>query len=314
MRAFCLGVLALGLLGGCAPTTPLFIVQLTTQEVVEYKTLKDNRMSAAIEEEGDLLTFSALAIRDNTSNQAERLYLTGYRDTALSDEVRAIALYQNGLLYMNRYNDAHDDDKALNYFYRVRDEFPRSRAAERAEQRVQLIRQRKRESVQQSSRERLAQWKPGRNLDLYKASLDPDLTLLSRRAVLKNRISEAEELYRLALGDPGVPDVIKEKALYQLGLMHLAADNPQPNRDQAIGYLRRLLQDYPDGPSHSPAIRYAPPSGCQRAPQSRAGPGFPAGRHAHPRRGKAGNPCPRRPAPPRQRRRLDRPAHRRAAP
>ena len=58
MRSLCLGLLGLSLLAGCSPTTPLFIAQIGTQEVVEYKTLKTNRMPAAIEEDGDLLTYS----------------------------------------------------------------------------------------------------------------------------------------------------------------------------------------------------------------------------------------------------------------
>ena len=63
MRSLCLGLLGLSLLAGCSPTTPLFIARIGTQEVVEYKTLKTNRMTAAIEEDGDLLTYSAQAIR-----------------------------------------------------------------------------------------------------------------------------------------------------------------------------------------------------------------------------------------------------------
>ena len=55
------------LLGACSPTTPLFIAQITTNEVVEYKTMKSKRMAAAVEEEGDLLTYSAMAILDAKS-------------------------------------------------------------------------------------------------------------------------------------------------------------------------------------------------------------------------------------------------------
>jgi len=246
MRPVRLSLFALALLAGCSPTTPLFIAQITTQEVVEYKTLKTKRMNAAVEEEGDLLTYSAMAIRDAKSAAAEQLYLSGYRDDKLSAEVRAIALYQIGLIYMNRYNEERDDDKALDYLNQVLNEFPASRAAERVEARIALIRQRREEPLQESSRELLTHWQPSRSLDLYQASLDPDLTLLSRRAVLTDRVDEAEELYLLALGDSGVPAEIKEKALYQLGLMYLAPDNPRANRDKAIGYLRRLLAQYPD--------------------------------------------------------------------
>lgn len=251
-----LPLVCLSLLSACSPTTPLFIAQITTNEVVEYKTLKSNRMTAAVEEEGDLLTYSALAIRDAKSEKAETLYLIGYRDEKLSAEVRAISLYQIGLVYMNRFNDQRDDSKALNYFYQVLNEFPATRAAERAEARIVTIRQRANEPVQKTSRELLAHWKPNQNLDLYQASLDPDMTLLSRRAVLKNRVAEAEELYLLALSDAGVPADIKEKALYQLGLMYLAPDNPSANRDKAIGYLRRLLVQYPDSALGNKAARH----------------------------------------------------------
>src|SRR3989338_3343745 len=233
-------LLCAALLSACSPTTPLFIAQITTNEVVEYKTLKNNRMLAAIEDEGDLLTYSAQAIRDEK----------------LSDEVRAISLYQIGLLYMNRFNDQRDDNKALNYFYQVLNQFPASRAAERAEARIVIIRKRADEPVQKTSRELLVHWKPNQQLDLYKPSLDPDMTLLSRRAVLKNRVSDAEELYLLALSDPGIPSDIKEKALSQLGLMYLAPDNQQASRDKAITYLRRLLVQYPSSELNNKAARH----------------------------------------------------------
>ncbi|MDI2522863.1 hypothetical protein OLN12_17455, partial [Pseudomonas aeruginosa] len=58
----------------------------------------------------------------------------------------------------------------------------------------------------------------------------------------------------------GAPSTIKsvypEKALYQLGLMYLAPDNPHPNRDKAIEYLRRQLLDYPEGELSNKAGRH----------------------------------------------------------
>ncbi|MBV6334144.1 UNVERIFIED_CONTAM: outer membrane assembly lipoprotein YfiO, partial [Pseudomonas aeruginosa] len=44
--------------------------------------------------------------------------------------------------------------------------------------------------------------------------------------------------------------------LYQLGLMYLAPDNPHPNRDKAIEYLRRQLLDYPEGELSNKAGRH----------------------------------------------------------
>ena len=73
----------LSLLAACSPTTPLFVAQVTTGEVAEYKQMKSNRMTAAIEEEGDLLTYSAMAIRDNRAPR-RKLYLTGYDNSRYS--------------------------------------------------------------------------------------------------------------------------------------------------------------------------------------------------------------------------------------
>ncbi len=243
-------------LAACAPTTPLFIAQVTTHEVEQWKELKSRKMAAALEEEGDLFTYSAKAIRDNKSKKAEELYMSGYYNTQYSDEVRAIALYQIGLMYMSRYNDERDDQHALNVFYKLLNEFPSSRAAERTEARIMMIRQRSDSTVQKTSRELLARWKPSQDMDLNQPSLDPDLTMLSRRAILKDRVDEAEELFLLALSDPAIQPKLKQDALYQLGLMQLASDNPRRNRDKGIAYLRRLLVQYPDSPLASKAARH----------------------------------------------------------
>ncbi len=249
-------VVLLPLLAACAPTTPLFVAQVTTGEVAEYKQLKNKRMTAAVEEEGDLLTYSAQAIRDSKSAEAEQLYLTGYDNTRYSPEVRAIALYQIGLIYMSRFNDQRDDAKALQYFERIDREFPGTQAAAHADARILVIRQRAKDPVQKNARELLAEWKPQYNLDLNKPSLDPDMTLLSRRAVLKDRVGEAAQLYLLGANDPAIPPDIREKALYQLGLMYMAPDNPHADRDQAIAYLRRQLAEYPNGDLADKAARH----------------------------------------------------------
>jgi len=218
-------------LSACAPTTPLFIAQITTNEVVEQKALKNARMAAAVEEEGDLLTYSAMAIRDGTSAKAEALY-------------------------MSRYNDQRDDTRALNLFYQVTNEFPGTHAAEHAQARILMIQKRAEAPVQKTARELLADWKPSQNLDLYQRDLDPDMTLLSRRAVLKDRVGEAEQLYALALIDDHVQPDIKARALYQMALMNLAPANPHADRQKAVGYLRRLLAEFPDAEQAEPAARH----------------------------------------------------------
>ncbi|WP_375740038.1 hypothetical protein [Pseudomonas boanensis] len=76
-------------------------------------------------------------------------------------------------------------------------------------------------------------------------------------AIRDAKSTEAEELYLLALSETHVQPDIPEKALCQLGLMCLAPDNPHPDRDKAIAYLRRLLVQFPsdDQASKSSRIR-----------------------------------------------------------
>lgn len=74
--------------GAGSPTVPLFIAQVTTAEVVEYKAMKSKRMAAAVEEEGDLLTYSALAIRDKAIGYCRRR-LVQFPDSDLPQRPRA---------------------------------------------------------------------------------------------------------------------------------------------------------------------------------------------------------------------------------
>ena len=53
----CLAALV-ALLSACSPTTPLFVAQVTTGEVAEYKKLKNDRMTAAVEEERSWIVIS----------------------------------------------------------------------------------------------------------------------------------------------------------------------------------------------------------------------------------------------------------------
>ncbi|MCP1646730.1 outer membrane assembly lipoprotein YfiO [Pseudomonas sp. GD04087] len=261
-------VMLLPWLAACAPTTPLFVAQITTGEVAEYKQLKNKRMTAAVEEEGDLLTYSAQAIRDGKSSEAEQLYLTGYDNTRYGPEVRAIALYQIGLIYMSRYNDQRDDRKAMDYFQRIDREFPGTQAAQHADARELVIQQRAKDPVQKTAKQLLADWQPQYNLDLNKPTLDPDMTLLSRRAVLKDRVDEAAQLYLLGANDPAIPPDIREKALYQLGLMYMAPDNPHPDREKAIAYLRRQLAEFPNGELADKGARHLDRALNQTSPRS----------------------------------------------
>lgn len=114
------------LLGACSPTTPLFIAQVTANEVVEYKAMKSKRMTAAVEEEGNLPTYSAIANRDAISAEAEaeELYLLALSETHVQPDIPEKALYQLGLMYPAPDNPHADRDKAIAYLRRLLVQFP----------------------------------------------------------------------------------------------------------------------------------------------------------------------------------------------
>ncbi len=57
--------------------------------------------------------------------------------------MKSIAIYQIGLLYMNRLNHKRDDEKAKLYFHRHLIEFPFSILQERIQDRLKTIEDRK---------------------------------------------------------------------------------------------------------------------------------------------------------------------------
>jgi hypothetical protein len=95
--------------------------------MVEYKTMKTNRMSAAIEEESDLLAYSDLAIRDATSSQAEELYL-------VPADIKAKALYQLALMSLARDNPQTDREAPIGYLRQLLRQYPDSELSNQAVQ------------------------------------------------------------------------------------------------------------------------------------------------------------------------------------
>lgn len=86
--------------------------------------------------DADLTPMSERAITDNRASDAENIYLIVYNNTSSSDELRAKALYQMGLIYMSPFHKQYSSDKALKYLRMLKREFPMASVSEHADQRI----------------------------------------------------------------------------------------------------------------------------------------------------------------------------------
>jgi TPR repeat protein len=114
------------------------------------------RGAAALKEEPDLLTFSVQAIARDNIAEAVRTYNKGVNSKNYSANVKSLALYQIGLLYMNPYAESRDDNEAVKYFNQHLQQYPDSRLRNKIETKIALIQTRKTSNVQLTSKELLA--------------------------------------------------------------------------------------------------------------------------------------------------------------
>lgn len=86
--------------------------------------------------DAEMTPMSERAIVHGRVRDAEDVYLVLYSNEASSDDMRARALYQLGLIYMSPYNQQGSHAKALDYFRRIPREFPDTSTARKAQQKV----------------------------------------------------------------------------------------------------------------------------------------------------------------------------------
>ncbi|MFT5593264.1 MAG: hypothetical protein ACI8SR_001636 [Oceanicoccus sp.] len=235
-------------LGGCAATTPLVLGAGGNHEYLKHKTDIRLKAAAALEEEPDLITYSLNGIVENNSNDVINTYLLGYGKNDYSQDMKSIAVYQIGLIYMNRYNKDRDDEKAKAYFHRHLIEFPYSILQDRVHDRLAIIKARKNETVQMTPEQLLSHVDKERLLNKPLSTFDPDLTPMSERAIRENRLEDANGVYFTVYQNPGSSDSIKAKSLYQLGLIYMSEQNPDKSIKKSSYFFRKVMEEFPNQP------------------------------------------------------------------
>lgn len=233
---------------GCSIATPLVAAGAGGHAIGRYEENIRVRGAAALKEEPDLLTYSVQAISRNKVDAAVKTYLKGLNSESYSDNIKSLSLYQIGLIYMNPYSQQRDDATALSYFKRHLKEFPQSRLKTKIESKIALINQRKNEKTQLTADELLKLANRSELLAQVEIPFDSELTPMSERAIITDRIDDAESVYLIIYENKASSDSMRAKALYQVGLIYMSEYNTHGNNAQALNYFRKIIEEFPNSP------------------------------------------------------------------
>jgi len=234
------------LLSACAGPAPLAVAGTGAYEVAKYEENVRVRAAAALKEEPDLLTYSVQAISRGQTQKAIDTYLMGYNAEDYTDNMKSLALYQIGLIYMNRFNDGRDDALAREYFQKHRKEFPRSRLAGRIQHHLAILNERDAEPVKVAAADLLDNVDREALLNRPNVPYDDELNPMSERAITENRTADAEAVYTIVYENEASGEEIRAKALYQMGLIYMSPFNVDANRIKALDYFRKITEEFPD--------------------------------------------------------------------
>jgi len=233
------------LLSACAGPAPLAVAGSGAYEVAKYEENIRVRAAAALRDEPDLLTYSIQAISRGQSQQAIDTYLLGYNNPEYSDNMKSLAMYQIGLIYMNRFNDDRDDAKAREYFQKHRQEFPRSRLATRIQSHLAELNRRADNPVYVKAEDLLDNVNREALLKRPNMAFDDELNPMSERAITEGRTADAETVYTIVYENEASGEEIRAKALYQMGLIYMSPYNRDANRIKALGYFPKITEEFP---------------------------------------------------------------------
>lgn len=233
------------LLSACAGPTPLMVAEAGAHQIARHEENIDVRAAAALRDEPDLLTYSIHAISRSQTEEAVETYLKGYNSENYTDNMKSLALYQIGLIYMNRFNDDRDDAKAREYFQLHRQQFPKSLLARRIQQHLLVLGERDASPVHVPAEELLQSVNRVELLRRPNVAYDDELNPMSERAIAENRSQDAEQVYLIVYENEASGEEIRAKSLYQLGLIFMSPFNRDANRIKALGYFRKINEEFP---------------------------------------------------------------------
>lgn len=235
-------------LGACSfgATAPLVVAGLGITEYGRFKAEIRERAEACRASEEDLMPRSVDAISRGTALDLIPAFLSVYNDDDFTDEMKAEALYQVGLIYMNEYNADRDDQKAVLYFEKLKLEFPSSSLCADVDDHLAIIQQRRQGSVSYDEK-MLTKFHSAIQARSETCVADESALLPeSVDAIARKQAYKAIKVFLAIHGDESVPLIEREQALFQVGLIYMSKANVHRDDDHALYYLRKLLTQHPD--------------------------------------------------------------------
>ncbi len=227
-------------------TAPLVVAGLGVTEYGRFKAEIRERAEACRASEDDLLQRSVDAISRGDALDLIPAFLSVYNNDSFNNEMKAEALYQVGLIYMNEYNTDRDDQKAILYFEKLKLEFPSSSLCADVDDHLAIIQQRRQGAVSYDEKTltkfHSAIKARSETCVADEAALLPE----SVDAISRKQAYKAIKVFLAIHGDASVPLIEREQALFQVGLIYMSKANVHRNDDHALYYLRKLLTQHPD--------------------------------------------------------------------
>ena len=234
-------------LAGCSfgATAPFVIAGLGAAEYGRFKAEIRERADACRASDDDLMARSVDAISRGKTLELIPAFESVYNGD-FPDEMRAEALYQIGLIYMNEYNRNRDDQKAIVYFERLKLEFPSSALCASVDDRLAIINERRGASVSYDART-LTKFHEGirqraQSCVADEAALLPEAV----EAISRKQAYKAIKVFLALHQDQSLPLIEREHALFQVGLIYMSKANVHRDDEHALYYFRKLLSQHPD--------------------------------------------------------------------
>lgn len=234
------------LLSACAGPAPLLVAEAGAHQVARYEEDIDVRAAAVLKDEPDLLTYSIHAISRGQTEEAVATYMKGYESANYTDNMKSLALYQIGLIYMNRFNDDRDDAKAREYFQLHRQQFPKSLLAQRIQKHLVVLSERDANPIDIPAAELITSVNRSELLRRPNVAYDDELNPMSERAIAENRSADAELVYTIVYENEASGEEIRAKSLYQMGLIFMSPFNEDVDRMKALNYFRKINDEFPN--------------------------------------------------------------------
>ena len=212
---FCVTGLIIALLAACAPVE----IKVTEQENVHLQ--RGQQFFVQGDFEG--------AVRENLE------LLTEFPQNPPGDE----ALFSLGMIYVHYANPKKDFAQALQYFSRLKKEFPESSRTEEAMTWVNILETMETAIQKEIEIEKKMKESSARLKNSHLRRGQQFLTQGNFEGALQEN---QEVLIRFPKKSPG------DVALFNMGLIHVHYTNPKRDIGQALHYFSRLVKEFPESP------------------------------------------------------------------